>query len=94
MTEDKSPLQVALISDKTVPRGDKYRYTTSAFGGKTPLVYQWDFDASDGLQDEAEGKSVVHAFQKAGNYTVTVTVNDLYGTKKPVVTRFKVHVTP
>ena len=94
VTMDKSPLQVLSIADKTVPRGDRYKYTASASGGKTPLVYTWDFDSSDGLQAEADGKTIVHAFQKPGNYTVTVTVADVYGAKKPVVTRFKVHVTP
>jgi hypothetical protein len=63
-----------------------------AVGGISPLQYSWDFDNSDGLQEDATGQRVVHVFRKEsptlGNsdpkpYIVTLTVSDVSGAKKP-----------
>jgi len=43
---------------------------------KGELTWSWDFDASDGLQGDAEGQYPVHTFTRPGTYTVTVTVSD------------------
>lgn len=91
---DATPLSILPMEEKVVPRNDRYRYTVSANGGSTALVYSWDFDASDGIQDESQGRSVIHAYRKPGDYTVTVTLSDYYGIKPPATMKFKVHVTP
>ena len=80
----------------------KYQYVVTATAGLTPLVYSWDWDASDGIQDETQGRNVTHVFRKASaddtgkstDFVVTVTVTDLYNLKAPAKTSFKVHVTP
>jgi len=41
-----------------------------------PLTYAWDFDASDGLQVDAVGVMVSHAYAVDGLYTATLTVTD------------------
>jgi len=102
IVEDSSPIRVETINDKTVQRLSKYQYVATASAGVTPLVYSWDWDASDGIQDETEGRNITHVFRKASvdesgkntDFVVTVTVSDLYHTKAPVKTTFKVHVTP
>jgi hypothetical protein len=102
IVEDPTPITIDTINDKTVQRLSKYQYLASANAGVTPLVYTWDWDASDGIQDETEGRNVTHAFRKASaddngkstDFVVTVTVSDLYKMKAPVTTTFKVHVTP
>jgi hypothetical protein len=102
IVEDSSPIKLDSINDKTVQRLAKYQYVATASGGATPLVYSWDWDASDGIQDETQGRNITHVFRKASvdeagkntDFVVTVTVSDLYNTKAPVKTTFKVHVTP
>ena len=41
--------------------------------------YSWDFDASDGIQEDALGMNVSHLFTDPGIYTVTLTVTDHVG---------------
>ena len=40
------------------------------------LSYLWDFDASDGVDNDAMGMNVGWTYERAGNYTVTLTVQD------------------
>ncbi|HDD60500.1 MAG TPA: hypothetical protein ENF69_06130 [Euryarchaeota archaeon] len=54
------------VDDPDIPYNDSIRYV-------------WDFDASDGFQEQAEGQSVYWDFLRAGNYTVTVRVYDSQG---------------
>ncbi len=102
VVEDPSPITLDTVHDKTVQRLAKYQYLANANAGVTPLVYSWDWDGSDGIQDETEGRNVIHVFRKASvddagkntDFIVTVSVSDLYHIKAPVRTTFKVHVTP
>ncbi|KXS42811.1 MAG: PKD domain-containing protein [Methanolobus sp. T82-4] len=41
--------------------------------------YSWDFDSSDGIQEDASGEIVSHVFPGAGRYVVTLTVTDTQG---------------
>lgn len=91
---DSTPITVDHIDDKLAPRNAVYRYTALAHGGATPIKVTWDWDASDGIQVEAEGRSVTHAFRRTGDFVVTVTASDLYGYKKPASTTYKIHITP
>lgn len=43
--------------------------------------YSWDFDASDGIQEDSRGKETCHAYEDEGNYTITLTVEDNNGLK-------------
>ena len=93
LVDDTTPISVDPISDIiAVPRFQQYRYSADGHAGITPLKYSWDFDASNGIQDEIDGQSVDHTYVRPGDYTVTVTVSDIFGVKKPAVTTFKVHV--
>ena len=40
------------------------------------LTYSWDFDRSNGIQKDATGANVSHAYSTPGVYRVTLTVND------------------
>ena len=101
VVEDSTPITLDDIQDKlAIERLSTYTYRAAARAGITPLVYSWDWDASDGIQEEIEGRAVLHGFRTssvdAGSskpFVVTVTVKDLYGIKAPVKTSFKVYVT-
>lgn len=70
-------------------------FTATAESGITPIKFCWDFDASDGIQEEATGARVEHAFAKEGKYTVTLTAKPADGsTKKPDVQTFEIDVAP
>lgn len=66
--------------------------TASGFGGASVLRYTWDFDATNGIQVDAEGQSIKRRFRKPGTYTVTVTISDKYNLKAPFKTTLKVTV--
>jgi len=42
--------------------------------------YLWDFDTSNGIQEDATGIEVTHRYATAGTYTVTLTVTSTTGT--------------
>ena len=74
--------------------GDQVTFSGSGFGGATPLRYTWDFDSADGVGVDSEGQSVIRRFRKPGDYTITLTITDIYGLKKPYTTTIKVTVNP
>jgi len=101
---DQTPITVDSLPNRDLARLGIHDFRVAARGGITPLAISWDWDASDGIQEEGQGRFVSHAFRKESAYdrntnkimdnVVTITVKDLYGIKKPVVTKFAVHVTP
>ncbi len=50
--------------------------TGSSVGSAGSLQYSWDFDVSDGIQEDATGATPAHTFTAMGVYTVTLTVTD------------------
>jgi hypothetical protein len=74
--------------------GDEREFRATGFGGASVLRYTWDFDARDGIQVDAEGPVVKRKFRKPGEYTITMTVSDAAGLKKPAVSTIKVKVNP
>lgn len=64
--------------------GEKITFTAQAQAGIAPLEIVWDFDASDGFQEEAVGETVYNYYYKAGEYTATCIVKDLSGAQEPL----------
>lgn len=95
VVRDETPIRVDELPERTIAVNDTVTFTASATAGISPLKYEWDFDATNGVDVDAEGRSVKHTFRKSreGDYVVTLTVRDLYGLKKPVTRRAKVRVT-
>jgi PKD repeat protein len=56
----------------------------SAMGGESPYSYSWDFDASDGIQEDSTEQNPVHMYDNEDLtthiYTATLTVTDDEGT--------------
>lgn len=80
---DETDIVISPLDDQIVFRNDTVRFVADAQAGATSLKYSWDFDASDGIQEDAEGRVVYRVFPKAGKFTVTLTVSDMDGLKKP-----------
>ncbi len=43
------------------------------------IYYSWDFDLSDGIQEDATGLIVSHTYSTPGEYTATLTITDSEG---------------
>ncbi len=65
----------ASASTSATTVGQQVTFTADGSGGTGALSYAWEF--GDGTS--ASGATVSHAFSAAGNYTVTVWVNDTVG---------------
>lgn len=90
---DTTPISGEANIDRTnMALGDEGILTAYGNGGASVLEYQWDFD-SDGLID-ATGQYVKRKFRKPGDWTITLTIADKYGLKKPYTSQLKVHVNP
>jgi hypothetical protein len=89
---DPTPITGDAGEEQIVAANDLVRLEARASAGITPLKYSWDFDASDGIQEDAIGKVVTTRYRKPGEYIVTLTVTDVFGLKKPFVATTKVTV--
>lgn len=92
---DSTPIQGFLDrTEMNLARGDEVLLTASAEGGYSVLEYAWDFDASNGIQDDAIGPGVYHRFRIPGEFVVTCTIRDKFGLKAPWKGTIKVTVNP
>jgi len=90
---DDTEINASPIEEPIVYVNDNVTFSGAAEGGASTLHYSWDFDASDGIQEDAVGRSVSHVFKTAGKVTVTLTVSDEDGIKKPDSTSVTFDVT-
>lgn len=75
--------------------GQEMTFSAYGFGGASVLKYSWDFGTGGGtLQQDAVGQSVTRKFRKAGKYTITLTISDEFGLKKPLTSTIQVVVNP
>ncbi|MBC8143880.1 MAG: PKD domain-containing protein [Armatimonadetes bacterium] len=79
---DDTDISVSPIEEPVVYTNDVIPFNGVAEAGTTSLRYSWDFDSSDGIQEDAVGRNVTHVFTSAGKRTVTLTVSDVDGIKQ------------
>ncbi len=99
--EDKTPLAIGPIEDQSaLPKNTNYRYTAKVTSGASNVRVTWDFDETDGIQEDRVGPIATYAYRKptevsatAKDYVVTVTATDIFGIKAPATRKFKIHVT-
>ncbi|MCH8275132.1 MAG: hypothetical protein IH851_10115 [Armatimonadetes bacterium] len=104
---DQTPIQGYLPHrEMNLARGDEVVLWATAEAGYSVLVYEWDFDASDGIQVEATGPVLYHRFripsynpdpnvaEPAKPFIVTLTIRDVHGLKKPWQGTIQVTVNP
>lgn len=82
------------VRDLNLALGDYVNLAANGYGGSSILKYSWDFDDKDGIQEDAIGQSVRRQFRKPGTYTITLTIQDQFGLKKPYTTTIKAKVNP
>jgi PKD repeat protein len=55
---------------------EEIQFSGDAFGGTPPYSYSWDFDDSDGIQEDSTEQNPTYIYDTPGIYTVTLTVTD------------------
>jgi hypothetical protein len=96
---DQTEISVFPLEDQVFFASQPTVFTGNAEGGASTLRYSWDFDASDGIQEDAVGRTVSYVFPKSNTqegqktYKITLTVSDVDGLKKPASTTLDAVVT-
>lgn len=92
--KDDTPIFVSNIefSMDVVSAYDLVVLKGEAEAGRTSLLYSWDFNADDGIQEDATGQLVEVLYKKAGTYTITLTAKDPDGIKQPVSRTAEIYV--
>ena len=93
---DNDPIAVEPLEEQVVAVNDRVDFVGQAEGGLSGLKFSWDFDKSDGVQEDSVGPRASHTYTKASPdnrpYVVTLTVTDIAGVKKPVSVETTVEV--
>jgi hypothetical protein len=89
MTDD-TEIDVADLDEQIVFFDNDTTFVANAQGGASTLRFSWDFDASDGFQEQAVGRVVTYVYRPRGlspdvqskKFTVTLRVSDIDGIKE------------
>ena len=92
LTQDDTPITAFAGDQQTVQVGQPFVLKGSASGGLTALHFAWTIDAAAGTPEQASGPVVTTQYLKPGDHTVTLTVSDIDGIKKPAVSTTIIHV--
>lgn len=77
LLDDEQSDMESLIARKSV------WLTANIAASVIPVKVTWDIDSKDGMQTDAEGIYAQVKFPEAGKYTITLTLTDVAGVKKP-----------
>lgn len=93
LVTDNTPIKVQPLDSQTIMITDPLVMIADAEGGVSSLKYSWDFDKTNGLQDEQVDKVAQYVYTRGGTFTVTLTVSDYDGLKAPVTVTTQIEVT-
>lgn len=93
LVTDTEPIRVDPLGSQTTAVYYDIYFMATADGGVSSLKYTWDFDKSNGVQEETVGKVGHMIYTKGGDFTVTLTVSDVNGIKEPVKVESVISVT-
>ncbi|MBI2843541.1 MAG: PKD domain-containing protein [Armatimonadetes bacterium] len=82
--EDDTPITAYAGEDQVVAIYDSVVFQAEAEAGGSVLRYDWNFGDAGAAGVDGTGEVVMHQYRKGGDYTVTLTVSDIWGMKAPV----------
>ena len=88
---DDTEISMSDLDDQIAFADNEMTFTGDAEGGTSTLKFSWDWDASDGIQEDDTGRTVKHIFptklfrdgEQVHKLVVTLTVTDVDGLKAP-----------
>ncbi len=90
---DTPTLAITIDGPATVLPGQPVTLTAQGGGAFSALKYAWDLDAGNGVLDRPTGETAsARYFEPGQDHTVTLTVTDLDGLKKPITVTKVIHV--
>ena len=92
LVRDTTPLEVNAGEEMMLSRNYESSFYGTSKHGISGVKYSWDFDNSDGIQEDAVGIYAFYKYYKKGEYIVTLTISDPFGIKQPAISTVKVRV--
>ena len=88
---DETEISMADLEDQIAFADNEMTFAGNAEAGASTLKFSWDWDASDGIQEDDTGRTVKHVFpaksfrdnEQIHKVVVTLTVTDVDGLKAP-----------
>ncbi len=90
---DRNPVEVTVSADPSITRVNRViEFSAELRGGPINPRFSWDFDKSDGIQEQALGAKVKHVYKKPGDLLATCTVTDRAGVQPEVAKSMGIRV--
>jgi hypothetical protein len=82
---DRRPIELSIEAVPLMARPDEViEFSVSWRGGAIDPRATWDFDETDGIQQEAVGVKTSYLYKEPGDYMVTCSVSDRDGVRSPI----------
>jgi hypothetical protein len=95
IVRDSTPIKVHIVPhDTQVRAGQTTELAVEVEAGAAQTETTWDFDAKDGIQEDAVGNTVLFSRNEPGDYVVTYTVSDVDHNKQAVTGTMRIRVVP
>ncbi len=90
---DRNPVEVTVSANPSITRINRViEFSAELRGGPINPRFSWDFDKSDGIQEQALGAKVKHVYKKPGDLLATCTVTDRAGVQPEVAKSIGIRV--
>jgi hypothetical protein len=84
LIEDRRPVEATVTAEPLFARGNQViAFSVALLGGPVDPVISWDFDKSNGIQQQAFGRQVKWLYRNPGEYQVTCTISDRAKVRAP-----------
>jgi len=95
IVHDGTLVQARIVPHDThVRAGEQTEVSVEVESGAAQTAVSWDFDANDGIQEDATGTAVWFSRNEPGDYTITYTVTDVDHNKPTVTGTMSIKVIP
>ncbi len=90
---DRRPVEVIVTAEPSITRVDRViEFSAELRGGPINPEFSWDFDDSDGIDEDAVGREVKYLYKEPGDYLATCTVRDRGGVQQEAVKTIGIRV--